>query len=142
MYKEIILASCCIAFSAAAQADICPSVKEIKSGHTKHWKAYDSDNDKPLSNIRTARFRRDISKFSIAEWSNVKHNNAIHCYYSNDDGSTLEAYFAKDHYLPNKQSRYWYRVTGMMQCAAGADRCDFAPDKKRLAEKESTKVSL
>lgn len=134
MYKEILGACCCIVISTAAFATICPSVKSIKAGKAGHWKAFDSDDDKPLSNLRTAKFRRDISRFSIAEWKKDKSRNAIHCYYSNDDGSTLEAYFAKDHYVPNIKSRYWYKVTGLMQCAAGADKCDFSPDRKKLAK--------
>lgn len=145
MYKEILATCCCIVFSTAAFANICPAVKDIKAGKTTGWKAYDSDDDKPLSSLRTAKFRNSISRFSIAEWSDSKHTGTIHCYYSNNDGSTLEAYFASDHYQPNTKSRYWYEVTGLLQCAAGADKCDFTPaaitgGKKRLAENEGDKL--
>ena len=146
MYKEMLATCCCIIFSTAAFADICPTVKSIKSGKTHNWKAYDSDDDKPLSALRTAKFRNNISQFSIAEWSNSGKKGTIHCYYSNNDGSTLEAYFARDHYQPNTKSRYWYQVTGLLQCAAGADKCDFVPapmtdKKKRLAENDTEVLS-
>jgi hypothetical protein len=144
MYKEILTICCCAVLSTAAFSDICPSVKAVKTGKATGWRAYDSDDDKPLSNIRTAKFRKAISRFSIAEWSESKHKNSIHCYYSNNDGSTLEAYFARDHYLPNIKSRYWYKVTGLLQCAAGADKCDFTPEtkeQKRLAEADLDQVA-
>lgn len=139
MYKQILTASFCLMLSSAALADICPSVKSVKNGTATGWTAYDSDDDKPLSKLRTAKFRQNISRFSIAEWADNKHKGTIHCYYSNNDGSTLEAYFAHDHLKPNTKSRYWYQVTGMLQCAAGADKCDFTPDApngKKLAEND------
>lgn len=138
MLKLITLTTCLI-FSSAVFADNCPTVPELKSGKAPHWKAFDSDSGKALSAARQTRLKDAIVKFSLAEWTNASDKSAMHCYYNNAHGSSMEAYFAKDSVLPVKPSKYWYQVTGMMQCAAGADKCQFQalPEMKhQLASKE------
>ncbi len=137
--KKIIFIFCYF-FSVAAFAASCPSVHDLLSKKENHWQAYDSDSGRRLSSIREAKLKHDIIKFAMAEWSNTNDKSAIHCYYNNAHGSSMEAYFAKDSVLPLKTSKYWYKVTGMMQCAAAADKCQFQmlPDAThQLASKES-----
>jgi hypothetical protein len=111
--------------SLSAYADHCPSVDTLKNNKAASWKAYDSDNNKLLSPQREAKLRKQIAQFAMVEWSNAKDKSSIHCYYKNEQGSNMEAYFARDSASPIKSSKYWYPVTGMMQCAAGADKCAF-----------------
>ena len=137
---KLITATTCLLLSSSVFADNCPAVNEIKSSKAPHWKAFDSDNGKVLSAARQAKLKNAIVKFALAEWSNSSDKNTMHCYYNNAHGSSMEAYFAKDSVLPLKSSKYWYKVTGMMQCAAGADKCQFQslPDMRhQLASKES-----
>ena len=127
-------------FTTNVIADVCPTIKDLKSRKAAHWQAFDSDNDKPLSATREARLRKAVAEFAMAEWSTSKSKNAIHCYYNDVHGSAMEAYFAKESTLPAKSSKYWYQVTGMIQCAAGADKCQFQslPDMThQLASSES-----
>lgn len=123
-----------------AMADICPSVQSLKNNKVSHWQAFDSDNGKPLTPIREARLKHQITQFALAEWSSKQDKNRIHCYYKNQNGSDLEAYFARNSTVQVKPSRYWYEVTGMMQCAAGADKCQFQalPEMQhRLAQNDA-----
>jgi len=124
----------------AAFAENCPSIKELQSDKSHKWRAYDSDNDKPLPPLREAKLRKAIAEFVMAEWSQSTNKNMIHCYYHNAHGSPMEAYFAKESAMPAKSSKYWYQVSGMMQCAASAEQCQFQnlPDMTtQLASKES-----
>jgi hypothetical protein len=123
MRKLILLAVSVI--TSPAFADSCPSAHELQSNHASRWKAYDSDDGQPLSAARTLKLQHSIAHFAMAEWSHSHNKNTIHCYYNNAHGSAMEAYFAKDSASPVKSSKYWYAVTGMMQCAAGADKCQF-----------------
>ena len=144
MHKTIVAISCLI-FSTNTFADICPSIQQLKNGKASYWKAHDSDDGKPLSAAREAKLKKAITKFAMAEWSNDKKKNIIHCYYNNAHGSAMEAYFAKESALPVKSSKYWYQVTGMMQCAAGADKCQFQvlPEMKhQLASNQATENSF
>lgn len=122
--RTLLLISCCM-FAASANAENCPSVQDLQTNHTARWKAYDSDNDKPLSTARAEKLKHAVAHFAMAEWSNTKNKSTIHCYYNDQHGSAMEAYFAKDSTSPIKSSKYWYPVTGMMQCAAGAEKCQF-----------------
>jgi hypothetical protein len=54
----------------------------------------------------------------------------------------MEAYFSRDSKLLVTPSKYWYKVTGMLHCAAGADKCQFQalPEmKSQLASNEDNK---
>jgi len=122
--RTTILITCSLLVTTA-NAEKCPSVKDVQSNHAARWKAYDSDNGQALSAARAVKLKHAIAHFAMAEWSNSKNKSAIHCYYNNEHGSSMEAYFAKDSTSPINSSKYWYPVTGMMQCAAGADKCQF-----------------
>lgn len=138
--KKILVFTTGIMLSLNSIADTCPSVKMIKSSHHPHWQAFDSDNGKPLSAARTTRLKNEITQFALAEWTNERHKNIVHCYYKNMHGSMLEAYFARESTSPVAPSKYWYNVTGLMQCAAGADKCQFQilPEmKKQFASKDT-----
>jgi hypothetical protein len=123
--QKLLVILLCIIYTTPACAEVCPAVDSLKSGKVKSWKAYDSDNNKPLSPAREARLRNEISHFSMAEFSQKNNKSVIHCYYNNNNGSNLEAYFAKENILAIKPSKYWYQVTGLTQCAASAERCEF-----------------
>jgi hypothetical protein len=123
--QKIIAILLCFFFVGFTFAETCPSVKTIKSDRAKFWKAYDTDNNKPLSKERAARLRNEITSFSMAESSLTSNRNGVHCYYNNNNGSNLEAYYAQEKVLAIKPSKYWYPVTGQMQCAAGPDKCEF-----------------
>jgi len=115
----------CLILSSTALADSCPTVNDLQSGKALHWKAFDSDSGKPLATNRETRLKQEIRYFALAEWAHTKSKGSMHCYYKNESGSHLEAYFAKDSVTPMQPSKYWYQVTGMMHCAAGADKCAF-----------------
>ena len=123
----------CLIFSSSVYAEACPSVKDLQANHAKSWRAFDSDNHKPLSPKREARLKAEITHFSMAEWAVVNKKNGMHCYYTNDNGSNLEAYFAKENILSINTSKYWYPVTGQMQCAASPEKCAFQslPDQQQ-----------
>jgi hypothetical protein len=108
-------------------AETCPSVKDIKTNHISGWKIYDSEEDVPLSKAREDYFKKNISQFSLAEWTNHHHKSGtIHCYYHDADGSDFEAYLVKDSFSsPHDGRHFWYQVTGSMHCAAGTKQCDF-----------------
>ena len=108
-----------------AIADNCPSIEAIKNNRAKNWVAHDSENNKTLSTLRETKLRNDIQQFAIAEWAKTNNKNSIHCYYKNNDGSTMEAYFSKENTAIIKPSKYWYQVSGMMHCAAGSKNCEF-----------------
>lgn len=125
------------AFSAV-YAEQCPSVNEVKQGPLKDWKAYDSDDDLPVTGIRLSHFRNDITRFALAEWKEDKKiGGSVHCYYRNEAGMGLEIYLAKHHLRPLAHSKSWYQVSGAQQCAAGMQECIFQPLLKspQLAEK-------
>jgi hypothetical protein len=133
----------CLAISTHVYADTCPSVADLKTNKAKLWRAFDSDNGKPLPPAREARLKKEIVNFALAEWSHANNKSMMHCYYKNSDGSHIEEYFAKESISPKNNSKYWYPVTGMMQCAAGADQCQFQTPaiKHQLAQNESDKQS-
>lgn len=109
-----------------AYADTCPSMKTIKSSPLLTWKAFDSDDQKPLTAAQTTTFINSIDQFSLAEWvKQGPQTGTIHCYYSDRNGSVLEAYLAKASYMPVNTKHFWYEVSGSMHCAAGMDNCLF-----------------
>lgn len=122
--RTLLLITCSL-FATGANAEHCPSVHDLQTNHTARWKAYDSDSGQPLSVTRAAKLKLAVAHFAMAEWSNAQNKSVIHCYYNDEHGSAMEAFFAKDSTSPLKSSKYWYPVTGMMQCAAGAEKCQF-----------------
>ena len=73
-------------------------------------------------------FTNHIDQFSLAEWmQSGPQKGAIHCYYSDKNGSVIEAYLAKDNFAPQNTNHAWYQVSGSMHCAAGMDACLFDP---------------
>ncbi|HVE44855.1 MAG TPA: hypothetical protein VNC84_06955 [Gammaproteobacteria bacterium] len=126
MLKKTIISACFMLLSAACLAEHCPSVQELQSPTFKGWQAYDSDDGALLSDAHTAQFKASAKAFALAEWETTgpKKGN-IHCYYRDDNGSNLEAYFAKPHFMPANAQKMWYEVSGAMQCAVGADKCEF-----------------
>ena len=125
MKRIIIFVGGLIALTTMAYADVCPTVKEIKSQKLAGWKAYDSDDGTPLSKKRTVAFIKSADQFILAEWSRRgRQGSAIHCFYRDVNGSDLEAYLTKNNLVP-ENNKAWYQVSGAMQCAAGNDMCQF-----------------
>jgi len=124
MQVMLILSLC----SSIAQAEICPSVIKIKQNTLDGWKIYDSEENKALSPQRLAKFKANVEKFALAEWSDKNNKNStIHCYYLDKEGSNMEAFLTKDHFHPEHSLNNWYKVSGYVQCAAGKNRCKFHP---------------
>lgn len=127
--KNLILTLFILFFAQTTFADTCPTVKTIKSSPLLGWTAHDSDDGKILSTARTTSFKKNIEQFTLAEWVNTgKHKGAIRCYYSDNNGSGLEAYLTKENFQPTNLKKYWYQVSGSMHCAAGMSECLFKHD--------------
>lgn len=145
MIRKLIIAVGITLLSQHCLAETCPSVKDIKSNSLNGWNAFDSDDGTPLSSARETQFKKTIEEFALAEWKDAKDKGgSIHCYYRDSTGSNLEAYFAKDNFIPKKiANSFWYEVSGFMHCAAGMDQCEFETktlDKRnQLAKKQSNK---
>ncbi len=138
MNKVYILFSLLL-LSHIAFAENCPSVDAIKSNKATGWQAYDSDDNKALTPARESRLRHSITQFALAELSKSHNKSMMHCYYKDQNNASLEAYFAKETTALMKPSKYWYAVTGRMECAAGADKCQFQTlptMQHRLAQNE------
>lgn len=122
-----------------AYADTCPSVTAIKQRTTLGWGIYDADDGTRLPPKREADFRNKVEKFIMAEWPNKNNKQGtIHCYYRDHDGSDLEAYLSKNNFVPQNAYKYWYKVTGFLQCAAEESKCQFKQIKMavtKLAQK-------
>ena len=129
-YFAILAAAISIICLQSVYAETCPKVSEIKKSHLTDWKAYDSDDGKPLSSARAEQFNRAVEAFVLAEWSdNTQKKGSIHCYYRDKSGSNLEAYLAKENYHPKKLTHhFWYTVSGHMHCAASSKQCEFESD--------------
>ena len=126
---KLISAICLFVLCQFAYAQTCPTISDIKRNKLVGWNAFDSDDGKPLSKERDKQFKQGVEEFALAEWRKKDaKTGAIHCYYRDKTGSDLEAYLAKDHYMPNSAHAYWYEVTGFMHCAAGMDKCEFRQD--------------
>lgn len=128
MLKRSLIALSCMVLCQLSFAETCPSVADIKKNSLTGWKAYDSDDGKPLSTSREAEFKKILEQFALAEWSKSKtdKHGSIHCYYRDNTGSSLEAYFAKDNFIPKLDPKtFWYQVSGSMHCAAGKEKCEF-----------------
>jgi hypothetical protein len=139
MLKNYLAMFCLTLTCELCLASTCPSMADIKNNALQGWKAYDSDEHKPLSLTRELAFKKHAHEFALAEW--VDHGNktsSIHCYYRDLSGSNMEAYLTKDDYSPMNAKNYWYKVSGFLQCAAGSDNCEFVANqvpKTRLAKK-------
>jgi len=107
-----------------AYSQACPDVSEIKLNHLIGWKLLDSDDDKLLSDKRQTTFRKDVDAFAMAEWS-TDQTGKIRCFYRDKNGSSLEAYLTKDHFVLTQANQYWYDVSGAKECAAGSNKCGF-----------------
>ena len=128
MHRKIFLLISLIIFSSVGFAETCPQIKDIKSSTATGWKVYDSEDGTLLSAKRAAQFKKQITQFSLAEWTSEPNpNGAIHCYYRDQNGSDLDAYLAKKNFSPENATKIWYQVSGAMQCAAGVEKCIFSP---------------
>lgn len=126
MLKKLTLVLVTTIISSLAFADGCPTVGMIKHDMLNKWQAYDTDDNKPLSEKRMALFKRNVDQFTLAEWqSKDAIHSAMHCYYRDKNGSQLEAYLTKDNLMPINNKQLWYQVSGSMHCAAGMDKCMF-----------------
>lgn len=127
MSKKAIILLSTILFSQALFAESCPSVATIKANKITDWKAFDSDDGKPLSEKRLTQFKTTVQQFVLAEWSNINNKKStIHCYYRDKEGYSFEAYLAKDNFKPENSHKIWYSVSGSMQCAADMEKCQFS----------------
>ena len=141
MDKKIILIAGLALLLQNSFAETCPSVDDIKNHRSlTGWKLYDSEDNTPLASSRMTQFKKNIDQFALAEWSiqEQKKSGTVHCYYQDSNGSNLEAYLAKENFIPVDSNQYWYQVSGFMHCAAGVDKCEFKADlslKNQLAKK-------
>ena len=111
-------------------ATTCPSIADIKHSTLHGWQVYDSDDNKPLGDKRLADFKKSIKHFVLAEWKqNTAQLGTMRCYYTDNDGSELEAYIAKNHFSPSKNKNEWYQVSGSLNCAASMGQCTFYDQK-------------
>ena len=113
-----------------AYADHCPTISSLKEYQATNWEIYSVYTGKLLSTHQAARFRQEVEQFALAEWSNKAANGIIHCYYQDKSGSTLDAYLAATHFIPDNTKHYWYHASGVLQCAASIDKCIFIPRAK------------
>jgi hypothetical protein len=127
MLKHALFCLLLVVYCSLSFAETCPSVAAIQQKDFKGWLAYDSDTDLPLAENRFKEFKKNMKDFVLAEWTQQSsHHNAIHCFYQGQSGSVLDAYLAKDNFLPKRKApHYWYSVTGSLHCAAGMSRCEF-----------------
>lgn len=118
---------CLVLFlSQTCFAETCPDVNSVKKNHLSGWTVHDSDDGKILTATRIALYKKNIEQFTLAEWVNKgKQKGSIRCYYSDNNGSGLEAYLTKDSFQPTNSKNYWYQVSGSMHCAAGMRECVF-----------------
>lgn len=139
MSRHLLTTLLCIGFITPVYAETCPSVVKIKADKISGWKAYDSEDGKPLSNYRLSQFKNSVKQFVLAEWVNKDNKNGtMHCYYQDKDGYSFEAYLSKDHFTPENSKKMWYAVSGSLQCAADMNKCQFyqlPPDPKQLAKR-------
>ncbi|TAK73948.1 MAG: hypothetical protein EPO11_07670 [Gammaproteobacteria bacterium] len=139
MCRKCVITFFLLLFCSLVFAEMCPSVQDIQKNRLHGWKIYDSDDNTPLPPKRVAQFIKGAKQFTLAEWPDARrHVGTVHCYYRDDNGSQLEAYLAKDNFIPTNVNHYWYSVSGSMNCAAGAERCLFQPNMmqgKQLAKK-------
>lgn len=136
--KKFLLALMLLCLYQIAFANSCPSIQDIKNNTLKGWQAFDSDEEKPLSAERFAIFQRNAEQFVLAEWINTKHQNSIHCYYHDINGSDLSTYLTRNDFIPEDDKKSWYKVTGAMHCAASNAQCSFREtvfSPKQLARK-------
>ncbi|OGT58648.1 MAG: hypothetical protein A3F14_01965 [Gammaproteobacteria bacterium RIFCSPHIGHO2_12_FULL_43_28] len=130
MQPKWLFALCLTLLTQIALAETCPTVSAIKHGALNGWQVYDSDDNKPLTAKRLADFKKSIRQFVLAEWKeNTAQRGIMRCYYVDGDGSELEAYVAKNHFLPNKRKSEWYQVSGSLDCAASMGQCSFDQQK-------------
>lgn len=141
MYQKLIVTLCLSFFCQLSIAETCPSVNDIKKSNlSRDWIAYDSDDGSRLSLQREQQFKRNAEEFVLAEWTNQKNKSgSIHCYYRNKSGSNLEAYIAKNNFIPENSKHFWYDVSDARHCVAGTEKCNFTSKKplarQRLAKK-------
>lgn len=127
MLKKGYLVIGLLLFGQAGFAETCPRIQDIKHHQLHAWKLYDSEENILLTGKRRVDFFSKIDHFALAEWAghDKKNLGAIHCYYKDKNGSTLEAYLTKDHYSVKNDPEYWYPVSGLMECAADPNNCEF-----------------
>lgn len=126
MFKKSILAITALLITSHAFAENCPTIGMIKHDMMNKWQAFDSDDNKALSQKRLAQFKRNVEQFTLAEWqSKDTLHSAMHCYYRDKNGSQLDAYLAKDDLIPANNKQLWYQVSGATHCAAGMEKCMF-----------------
>jgi hypothetical protein len=125
MFCRRLLVAAFILFGQFSYADSCPTVNQIKHNEIKSWHVFDSDDHKLLSDNRLTKFKNEVEEFALAEWVARGHKQgAVHCFYRDKHGSTLEAYLGKNHFNLS-QNKYWYQVSGAMHCAADSISCGF-----------------
>lgn len=144
MTRTLLATLLLTAWSASAFAEKCPTVDDIKHNRLRGWQLHDTDDGPVNSAKRIADYRAQIKQFALAEWENVNNKeNLMHCYYLDADGSNLNAFLAKKDFHPLDETKFWYTVTGSLQCTAGMDKCQFkslASSERHLAAKKTLKL--
>lgn len=140
MYLKLIFTVCLALFGQQVFAETCPSVRDVKNNTLpRDWIAYDSDDGSRLSLQREQEFKRNAEEFVLAEWTSHKNKGgSIHCYYRNKSGSNLEAYIAKNNFIPEDPKQFWYNVSDARHCVAGTEKCKFM-SRKPLASQHLAK---
>jgi len=133
----VLIALVFFSFFQSSFADTCPSISDIQKQLFHGFKAYDTDDGKPLPPKRLAYFARHAEQFILAEWQDTQgHFGEIHCFYRDGEGSQMETYLMKTSFKP-ENSKNWYQVSGSMHCAAGMNACLF---KKHLPRKRLARI--
>lgn len=131
MYQKLICALCFALVCQFVFAETCPSVRDVRNNTlSRDWVAYDSEDGSKLPLKREQEFKRNAEEFVLAEWKDLKNKGgSIHCYYRNKSGSNLEAYIAKNNFIPENSKQVWYDVSDARHCVAGMERCQFLAKK-------------
>lgn len=131
--QRYLLALVSFLFVTTLSAETCPTVQTIKNAKLTDWQFYDSEDDKKLDAKQVTAYKKLIHKFVLAEYKN--HPKAIHCYYSDREGSGLEVYVGKYKNFQPEHSKHWYQVTGASQCIASMEKCRFEAATKHFANR-------
>jgi hypothetical protein len=133
MRKFFSTGMCLLLINYNCWGETCPSVAELKNLPAKEWQAFDSIDHQPIKAERLKRFQQAAAYFAVADWlkypsydSQRRSYPIIRCYYQDKNGSTLETYLRKENTMPQDNAHYWYKVSGLKQCAASLHDCQFS----------------
>lgn len=114
----IFLSTCCLALN-------CPTVNEIKNGTFNSWMPLYQYGEELASEKDVKEFRKHVSGFHIARWSN-RYLEYAHCFYEGDAPIVQSMVFAHDAWRPEKSNYWtWIRPSSLAECATSPDVCGY-----------------